>query len=289
VGSYGVSTRNEPLPEPLDRAVIGVTLAYALDEAPSNVKVELDSFPGYISAIPLSFTDPWGSTAHTLSTQSAGAEWKHRMAGFRRPLIQEVKIEPLTWPALSMVLLISAFAVAFIIRKGLTIRYRDAILVLLIGTAILVYPFLRLNAPSFISRKVASEESSGKALNLLLTNIYRAFDYQTEEAVYDQLAISTMGDQLTGIYLEHQSAMELEDRGGARASVDQVSVTEIRDVRRKDESIIIEAIWEVSGSVSHFGHIHYRKNLYDARVFIKAIDGAWKISGMEVMEKERIL
>ena len=123
----------------------------------------------------------------------------------------------------------------------------------------------------------------------MLTNIYRAFDYQTEEAVYDQLAISTMGDQLVGIYLEHQSAMELVDRGGARASVDQVSVTDIRDVRRKDESIIIEAIWEVSGSVSHFGHIHYRKNLYDATVFIKAIDGAWKISGIEVIEKERIL
>jgi hypothetical protein len=289
VGSYGVSTRNEPLPEPLDRAVIGVTLAYALDETPSNVKVELASFPGYISAIPISFTDPWGSTAHTLSAQSPDAEWKRRMAGFRRPLIQEVQIEPLTWPAVSLVLLISAFALAYIIRKGLTVRYRDAILVLLVGTAILVYPFLRLNAPSFISQNIASEESSGKALNLLLTNIYRAFDYQTEEAVYDQLAISTMGDQLAGIYLEHQSAMELEDRGGARASVDQVSVTDIRDVRRKDESIIIEAIWEVSGSVSHFGHIHYRKNLYDARVFIKAIDGAWKISGMEVMEKERIL
>jgi hypothetical protein len=289
VGSYGVSTRNEPLSEPLDLAVIGVTLAYALDEAPSNVKVELLSFPGYISAIPLSFTDPWGSTAHTLSTHSAVVEWKRRMAGFRRPLIQEVQIEPLTWPAISSVLLILAFALATIIRKGLTIRYRDAILVLLVGTAILVYPFLRLNAPSFISRNIASEESSGKALNLLLTNIYRAFDYQTEEAVYDQLAISTMGDQLAGIYLEHQSAMELEDRGGARASVDQVSVTDIRDVRRTDENIIIEAIWEVSGSVSHFGHIHYRKNLYDARVFIKAIDGAWKISGMEVMEKERIL
>ena len=123
----------------------------------------------------------------------------------------------------------------------------------------------------------------------MLTNIYRAFDYQTEEAVYDQLAISTIGDQLTGIYLEHQSAMELEDRGGARASVDQVRVTDIREVSRKDEGIVIEANWVVSGSVSHFGHIHYRKNLYDARVYIQAVEGTWKISGMEVIEKERIL
>jgi hypothetical protein len=79
--------------------------------------------------------------------------------------------------------------------------------------------------------------------------------------------------------------MELEDRGGARASVDQVSGTEIREVRRQDESIVIEANWMVSGSVNHFGHIHYRKNLYNARVYIQAIEGAWKISGMEVIEK----
>jgi len=289
VGNYGVSTRNEPLPEQIDRAVVGVTLAYAVDEAPSNVSLELASFPGYISAIPLSFTDPWGSTAHTLSKQSNRADWKRRMAGFRRPFIQAVQIERLTWPAASLALLMLAFVFVLVKRKVRLVKYRDALLVLFVGTAILAYPFLRLDAPSFISRRVASEESSSKALNQLLTNIYMAFDYQTEEAVYDQLAISTMGDQLTGIYLEHQSAMELEDRGGARASVDQVNVTDIREIRRQDESIVIEAKWVVSGSVSHFGHIHYRKNLYNARVYIQAVEGAWKISGMEVIEKERIL
>ena len=289
VGSYGVSTRNEPLPESLDQAVVGVTLAYAVDEAPSKVSLELTSFPGYISAIPLSYTDPWGSTAHTLSEQSVRAEWKRRMAGFRRPLIQAVQIERLTWPAASMALLLLAISLTFVHRERPLIKYRDVLLVLLLGAAILVYPFLRLNTPSFISKRIASVESSSNALNQLLTNIYSAFDYQTEEAVYDQLAISTMGDQLTGIYLEHQSAMELEDRGGARASVDQVRVTDIREVSRKDEGIVIEANWVVSGSVSHFGHIHYRKYLYDARVYIQAVEGTWKISGMEVIEKERIL
>jgi hypothetical protein len=52
---------------------------------------------------------------------------------------------------------------------------------------------------------------------------------------------------------------------------------------------MIDASWVVSGSVSHFGHIHYRKNLYNASVFLQTQEGTWKISGIEVKDKERIL
>ena len=83
--------------------------------------------------------------------------------------------------------------------------------------------------------------------------------------------------------------MELEDRGGARASVDRVEVMEIREITAGSEGMMIDASWIVSGSVNHFGPIHYRKNFYNANVYLQTQEGTWKISGMEVKDNERIL
>ncbi len=42
------------------------------------------------------------------------------------------------------------------------------------------------------------------------------------------------------------------------------------------------------GTVGHWGHVHTRQNLYDAIVTIAAVDGAWKITDLEVIEENRI-
>ncbi len=42
------------------------------------------------------------------------------------------------------------------------------------------------------------------------------------------------------------------------------------------------------GTVGHWGHVHTRRNLYDAIVTIEAVDGAWKITDLEVIEENRI-
>lgn len=42
-------------------------------------------------------------------------------------------------------------------------------------------------------------------------------------------------------------------------------------------------------SVSHFGHVHYRRNRYEAVIDIVAIEGAWKIRGIEVLDERRLL
>ena len=51
----------------------------------------------------------------------------------------------------------------------------------------------------------------------------------------------------------------------------------------------VDATWTVSGSVNHFGHVHYRQNRYDAAVHLVAVDGTWKIRGIEVLDERRLL
>jgi hypothetical protein len=42
------------------------------------------------------------------------------------------------------------------------------------------------------------------------------------------------------------------------------------------------------GTVGHWGHIHIRQNQYEANIIVEPVDGAWKITGLEVLEEKRI-
>jgi hypothetical protein len=153
-----------------------------------------------------------------------------------------------------------------------------------------MYPFIRTSASvPLISNWVPSKERTGALLNDLLTNVYRAFDRRDENAVYDRLSLSVTGDQLTDIYLQNRQVMALENRGGARAKVDEVNILEVFEVGRSaDQAILADAMWTVRGSVNHFGHTHYRQNQYRALVTFKDENGIWKISAIEPIEEIRI-
>ena len=47
--------------------------------------------------------------------------------------------------------------------------------------------------------------------------------------------------------------------------------------------------WTVSGSVNHFGHVHYRQNRYNAELNLLAVDGTWKIRRIELLDERRLL
>ena len=65
---------------------------------------------------------------------------------------------------------------------------------------------------------------------------------------------------------------------------------EVRSVHRDGQGgFRVDATWRVSGSVNHFGHVHYRQNRYDAAVDIIAAGGVWKIRQIEVLDERRLL
>ena len=46
--------------------------------------------------------------------------------------------------------------------------------------------------------------------------------------------------------------------------------------------------WTVGGTVTHFGHRHFRQNRYDARVVVVPGEGIWKLEAAEVLNEERL-
>ena len=121
-----------------------------------------------------------------------------------------------------------------------------------------------------------------------LNDALRAFDFRGEEAIYDVLARSTAGDLLTDVYLEAQRGLELANQGGARVKVKEVDVQESSLVGSDGSALTVESRWTVVGSVGHWGHVHQRRNGYHAVLEISPIDGSWKLTGLEILQEERL-
>ena len=122
----------------------------------------------------------------------------------------------------------------------------------------------------------------------LLHNVYLAFDYRDEERIYDVLARSVDGDLLTDIYLETRRGLEIQNQGGARAKVKELELIELETQAGPGGGIVAQVVWDVSGSVGHWGHIHGRSNRYRAGLGIRPVDGVWKLTSLDLLEEERL-
>ena len=209
--------------------------------------------------------------------------WQNDLSGSETPEVRAVPARPPRLPLASLALAGLA-ATLTIVRK----RWRSHAVAAL-AVAIALYPFVRTPV-TLLGGWAPARAEMAEVVDNLLTNVYRSFDLRGEEKIYDRLAVSVTGEQLKEIYLENRRALELEYRGGARARVDEVEVIAVRSVRSDGEGgFRVEASWTVSGSVNHFGHVHYRRNRYDAALWIHAVDGVWKIRAIEVLDERRVL
>ncbi|NIR24736.1 MAG: hypothetical protein GWN78_16235, partial [Gammaproteobacteria bacterium] len=133
-------------------------------------------------------------------------------------------------------------------------------------------------------------ERAQDLLQVLLKNVYRAFDFREEEDVYDKLALTVSGDLLADIYLQNRRSFSIQQAGGAQAKITDV-VVEAASAQKVGDRPLAYAIrgrWAAQGTVGHWGHVHTRRNRYDAVVTVEALDGAWKITDLEVLEEQRV-
>jgi hypothetical protein len=270
---------------------MGIVFIYETDDLAESVTVDWDIFSTDVRRVPATTTDPFGGNQQYVTAADPQVRWENRLAGYKVPGVKQVAFVKPTFPVVSVVLAtLIGLAYVLFTRRGNRALANGSMSIGLVA-AVVLYPFARtpVNLPFGQAWKL-SPERAASILDDLLTNVYRSFDLRDEEAIYDRLATSVTGDQLTEVYLENRQSLELEDRGGARAKVDEVEILEVRSVRADDSrGLIINAKWTVGGSVSHFGHTHYRRNRYGAEVGIEPVDDAWKIRKIEVVEQQREL
>jgi hypothetical protein len=161
------------------------------------------------------------------------------------------------------------------------------------AVALLFYvgPLQRVAAP----RVALPDDTEAETIFATLhRNIYRAFDYKSEEDVYDALAQTVTGDLLESIYAEVFQSLVMEEEGGAVAQVSEVTPLEVAVLDRgvveggSVATFKVQARWRVLGVVTHFNHSHQRLNEYEAVYAVTQRGDQWKIAGVEMLSSERL-
>jgi len=279
-------------PEELDAisATLGVIYVAPTDGLPQEASITWDLFTDRIQRIPAAATDEAGPLRFFLVPDDNVLWWKNFLKNPTIPTLLEIVPPPslavrvagwMGW------LLIAALA-AMLLRTGIDLMKGRGLakrsLVALVILILLAVGSFAVTLPSRLTDERSEEIVAG-----LLHNIYRAFDFRGEENIYDVLDQSVSGDLLTEIYLETRRGLELASQGGARAKVKQIEMLEVEPRRLRGEpGFIARGLWNVAGSVGHWGHIHTRTNQYEAELTVQPVNGTWKVTNMQILQEERL-
>jgi hypothetical protein len=302
---------------------VGIIMSYSTKGTPNHVKVkwtkyspnmqkihsviiafeEFDKFrfSRFANGRPYEWTNPGREPRPEISTIAASL-----------PPKPELTVRPMAYGGLGIGLLCF---LAGLKKFG----WKAAVLLLAgAGTAAATWSQTKTIDSPFEEPKSLSEDEAQTVFETLHRNVYRAFDYGTEDEVYDALAASVSGNLLKDVYLNIRKSLEVREQGGAMARISEVRYgsvapkevtveSEDGESRTRTVSEFIPAPgtivpdeelpwpafryrsnWTVSGSIEHWGHIHERANQFDGIFTVQLEDGAWKITDFEIVDEKRI-
>ena len=283
----------------LSAAIVGDIIRYITDGMPQQVEVDWELFTDQIRRVPATATDPAGPLMGYLEPDANMHTWTNFLKNYRMPTVQQIDVKQtlgeLRIPLLSLALLVCVLIMVIwaVMRSR---RKQPLSLPLVLGTLLLAaaaaaYPLapVSFSRPAMIAGEL-DDERAAALLQGLLKNVYRAFDFRNEEDVYDKLALSVSGDLLTDIYLQHRKSMAVQQAGGAQAKIKEVEVEQASAERITGDGLSydLHGQWTALGTVGHWGHLHQRKNRYEAVIRVTAEDGHWKIVGLDLRDEQRI-
>jgi hypothetical protein len=286
------------------------SLFYPGKQPPAMISVAWPAYPPDLLSVlaskpPLEIASEWTAdglrSMHTFTRVEPGFTW-HRPVGGVESRLERVPTPPQPEPlvpafaTLAILVFLAGFGAAAAARRPPLVALGSG---LLAAAVVLV---VRPMGPAFLAlgtrapREVPAAEAAA-TFEALQANLYRAFDYEAESAVYDALARSVSGGLLEETYLGVRRALVMEEEGGAMSRVvavrpvrtDLVSQGEIElDDGRRVRAFKVEAAWQVDGRVTHWGHSHDRTNEYDGRFTVAAEREGWRIHDAEITRQERV-
>lgn len=299
VSIQGIQLLTEPRRLELAAALVGVKIAYFIEGFPQEVTVDWELFTDQIQQVPATSFDPAGPFVSYVTPDDNIHRWVNYLIDYKIPDVEEVYVEKRKksiWIPLGSVLSILLIVPVVVLMKKKVFHTKGGwlefgVVLALVAAGVFLFPHARvtMSVPSFAKPKLTDEDAT-VVLHSLLKNVYRAFDFRDEEDVYDKLAMTVSGDLLEDIYLQNRKSLEVQQAGGAQAEVKAIEILEVHVGNNSERpgALDFDASWTALGTVGHWGHVHARKNLYHAIVTVESVSGAWKITGLELLQEERI-
>ncbi len=280
-------------PEEIDTAsaLLGAIFSYPTSGLPQEASITWDLFNSRIRRVPAAIADPvTGPVPYILAPNAELLEWRNSL---RVPVLPPmVVVEPPPAPGpkvLAIFAWIGAVGFGLLVLRSASLALRGQ--ALRPWTMVTALALVAMTTGSFAAARTpeVGAETSQEILSSLLHNVYLAFAFRDESTIYDTLEQSVTGELLTQTYLETQRGLVLANQGGARVNVKEVELirSESRDLPG-ELGFVARAIWNVSGSVGHWGHLHTRTNQYQAELTVKPVEGAWRITRLELWSEERL-
>ncbi len=266
---------------------------------PQEVTVNWELFTDQIRRVPATAIDPAGPLVSYVEPQDNVHKWTNVLKKYQMPTVEAIAVAgslgrvnvPVGSLAFLAVLLPMGWQIARRRRHGKSVAVPIMAMVALLAASLATYPYTQVSVakPTAIAGSLEGE-SAQVLLHTLLKNVYRAFDFREEGDVYDKLALSVSGDLLANIYLQNRASFAVQKAGGAQAKIKQVEILDVTAEKIADRPLAFafKSKWTAMGTVGHWGHVHTRKNLYDAIVTVTAVDGNWKITNLELLEEKRV-
>jgi hypothetical protein len=245
-----------PVELDIDSAILGAIFVYPIDGLPQRVTMEWDLFDERIRVVPGAAVDQAGPLPAMLEPDFPVLEWQNFLKNPELPTLAVLPSPPTTAE-----------------RVAVWLRW-----VGLVGAVLIAGALVR-------GRR---RRDGGHARRAAALVVVAAFDFREEERIYDVLAGSVDAELLTRIYLETRRGLELANQGGARAKVKEIELVEVTADAGDGGGFVATTTWNVAGSVGHWGHIHQRRNRYRARLDVRPIDGRWKLTGLDILDEERL-
>ncbi|MDH3916039.1 MAG: hypothetical protein OES37_07760, partial [Chromatiales bacterium] len=248
-----------------------------------------DLFDDKIQVVPVSAVDPTGPLPQFLEPDFDTLEWQNFIRIPVMPQLADVSAPP-GWFARALfygrwlLVIIAALMVLRLVRAATGGR---AGVVTAGAAAVIAVAVAALGWWSGGQARL-DDTATRDVVAGLLTNVYRAFDFRAESDVYDVLERSVDGDLLRDVYLEMRRGLVLASQGGASARVKDVELVELAAEPGEDQGIRARTTWRVRAAVGHWGHIHERRNEYQAELRLQPIDGVWKLVGVEILDEVRL-
>lgn len=273
----------------INAAIIGVKFIYPHENFADTATMRWDLFDDKIQVVPVSAVDPTGPLPQFLEPDFDTLEWTNYIRIPVMPQLAEASEAPgrisqvlyyARWVlAVVAVLLLLRFARSVKgARPGMAVTGAVAALAMLVAAI-----GWRLGGQARLNDDATRAVVAG-----LLTNVYRAFDFRAESDVYDVLARSVDGELLREVYLEMRQGLVLASQGGASARVKEVELVALEAEPAEDNGINARATWQVRAAVGHWGHIHERRNEYQANLRLQPIDKVWKLVNVEILDELRL-
>ncbi len=299
VGLKGIQLLEQPERLEVSTAIVGVIITYLTAGLPQEVTVDWELFTDQIQQVPATATDPAGPLPTFITPDDNVHRWTNFLKNYTLPTVDEVSVADtvgdLNLPVGTLLCLGLLLPLGWQARarrrqaKSTRIQWGTGLAAVVVGLVLTPYFHVSVAKPVALVSTLSDQQTT-QILRALLKNVYRAFDFREENDVYDKLALSVDGDLLAEVYLQNRASFSIQKAGGAQAKIKDVEVLRGKGKRLEDSdrAFVLTAQWTAMGTVGHWGHVHTRKNHYEAMVTIEAREGNWKITGLELLEEKRI-